>query len=1082
MHHPDPAGDSGSVRKMAHPAVFHRRGSNTGSGGGSAVSTPVANPVVNNSHVPADDYQPPSLLIQCQPPAGSSSPGLHHIPPHSLNLHPQPQPAQSAGTQIKKKSGFQITSVTPAQVSVSTNNSIAEDTESYDDLDESHTEDLSSSEILDVSLSRANDNVGAERSSSEETLNNFHEAETPGAVSPNQPSHPHALNQVAQQQHGGAMVNGTVHHHHQHLHHPNHAQVYPLSSGPGSTLASGALPSVTQKMPSNVGVPQENVSLAAPPSIVAQPVGVMAPGSVPGMHSSTTGTTVSIVNPQTSSVSNVNMLSSANVPVRGGISTIASSSSGGFPLNVISSTGGSGVGGGAVAAATGGKLITTTNVGMIQQHQNILSNITMTTSATAAVAAAAAVSASGGIGLSTGIQGRVAAAGLQAMATTSSRFRVVKLDSSSEPFKKGRWTCTEFYDKETPASAPSSSASDTGSLSMRQFVSESFAGASERESTSGSSVSSTMSTLSHYTESMCSGETGGPPVPQHAQDYASPPQGYQGILPSGLSMGVSQNQPHMHPQDITNSHVKTTVAPSAPTNIHQTTIGLPTSAVHQQQLTYAQAVANQSTASTQGLVGVQQQKMGYATLPQQQSATPQAAPAQVRPPEYTQQHQSIPQGAAASQPLSNQAASAPSGPANGVCQMMGALQQPQALHAQSQQPSTLQATTSTMPSHVGVPGHGQQPQSHPGHLDCQQQKPQSLPTQIQTPGLGTQLPSTVHQSQVSAPSVPPPNTQSDSQAQPKAHNTGNSGRMPPQGVPQSQPSCVPQDPSSAQALSHAAQASALYASLPTFTTTQLQDAQRLLLQHQSALLGLPKLSGGETGSGSSAGLGQEAEGNAATASALTASAGLKTVDGEEDGAMENKPHAGSPQGALVTLDNLQLISPSRLQCLIRMSALATFSGTSCAYHGDHRNMFMFVLQLELHDTHGIPGTPRYQIIPVATILEILHDGTTVDYYTTGASLRYIAAASALLPASHCMLLTQTSPLMLLTLSEKHSRVRYKCSRPPLALIGLRDLPIVSVEASKENLMALTKIWWFPFLERLKRLLRCSSKIKGFSGI
>lgn len=213
--------------------------------------------------------------------------------------------------------------------------------------------------------------------------------------------------------------------------------------------------------------------------------------------------------------------------------------------------------------------------------------------------------------------------------------------------------------------------------------------------------------------------------------------------------------------------------------------------------------------------------------------------------------------------------------------MMGGPQQSQALlHTQSQQ-----ASTSSMPSHVGVPGLGQQPQSHPGHLDCQQQKPQSLPTQIQNPGLGAQLPTSVHQSQVSASSVPPPNPQSDPQAQPQAHNTGNSGRMPPQGVPQSQPSCVSlsQDHSSAQALAHAAQASALYASLPTFTTTQLQDAQRLLLQHQSALLGLPKLSVGESGSGSSAGQGQEAEGNAATASALTASAGLKTVDGEEDG-------------------------------------------------------------------------------------------------------------------------------------------------------------------------------------------------------
>ncbi|XP_041663091.1 TSC22 domain family protein 1-like isoform X1 [Cheilinus undulatus] len=910
MHHPDPAGDSGSVRKMAHPAVFHRRGSNTGSGSGSSLSTP-ANPVVDNSHVPADDYQP-SLLIQCQPPAGSSSPGPHHIPPHSLNLLSQPQATQSSGAQIKKKSGFQITSVTPAQISVSTNNSIAEDTESYDDLDESHTEDLSSSEILDVSLSRANDIVGAERSSSEETLNNFHDAETPGAVSPNQPSHPHALNQV--QHHSGAMVNGTVNH--QHHHHPNHTHVYPLSSGSGSTpsaLASGALPCVTPKMPSNVGV-QENVSQVAPPSIIAQSVGVVAPGSVPGMHDSATGTTVSIVNPQTNSVSNANRVSSANVPVKGGISMSASSSSGGFPPNVISSSGGSS----AVTAV--GNLIST-NVSIIQQQQNMNSNLSMTTTTNAGVAA---VSASGGMGLSSGIQGRVGSVVLQSVsvpvtavaaapipstpaqpalptapvvATTSSRFRVVKLDSSSEPFKKGRWTCTEFYDKEIPASAPSSSASDTGALSMRHFVSESFAGASERESTSGSSVSSTMSTLSHYTESVCSGEAGGP---QNAQDYAPPPQGFQGILPSGLSMGVSQTQPHMHLQDITHSHVKTTVAPSAPTNVnqpapmsgHQTTLGLCAPAVHQQQLTYAQAVANQSTGSTQGVVGVQQQKMGYASMPQQPTATPQAAPVQVRQTEYTQAHQGMPQ-AAASLSLSNQAGSAPPGPGNGACHMVGGLQQTQALvHTQPQQPTSLQAPSSSMPSPVGVPGLGQQPQSHPGQLDIQQQKPQSLPPQNQNLGMGTQLPTTVHQSQVSASSVLPPNSQNDPQTQ----NTGNGSRIPPQSVPHSQPSCVSlsQDPNSAQALAHAAQASALYASLPTFTTTQLQDAQRLLLQHQSALLGLPKLSGGEAGTGSSTGQGQEAEGNAATASALTASSGLKAVDGEED---------GSSGASVVAIDN-----------------------------------------------------------------------------------------------------------------------------------------------------------------------------------
>ncbi|XP_019388125.1 PREDICTED: TSC22 domain family protein 2 [Crocodylus porosus] len=83
----------------------------------------------------------------------------------------------------KKKSCFQITSVTTAQVA----SSITEDTESLDDPDESRTEDVSS-EIFDVS--RATDygpEDVCERSSSEETLNNVGEAETPGTVSPNLP-------------------------------------------------------------------------------------------------------------------------------------------------------------------------------------------------------------------------------------------------------------------------------------------------------------------------------------------------------------------------------------------------------------------------------------------------------------------------------------------------------------------------------------------------------------------------------------------------------------------------------------------------------------------------------------------------------------------------------------------------------------------------------------------------------------------------------------------------------------------------------------------------------------------------------
>ncbi|KAJ8409404.1 hypothetical protein AAFF_G00228050 [Aldrovandia affinis] len=74
----------------------------------------------------------------------------------------------------KKKSCFQITSVTQAQVAAS---SITDDTESLDDPDESRTEDVSS-EIFDVSRADFEPEV-CDISSSEETLNNVGETEAP---------------------------------------------------------------------------------------------------------------------------------------------------------------------------------------------------------------------------------------------------------------------------------------------------------------------------------------------------------------------------------------------------------------------------------------------------------------------------------------------------------------------------------------------------------------------------------------------------------------------------------------------------------------------------------------------------------------------------------------------------------------------------------------------------------------------------------------------------------------------------------------------------------------------------------------
>ncbi|XP_016420025.1 TSC22 domain family protein 1-like isoform X4 [Sinocyclocheilus rhinocerous] len=279
MHHSDSPGESPGSRRMSHPSVFG-----------------------------SDDHQ--------------TSP---HLPPHSLSLQP-------AGTQVKKKSGFQITSVLPAQVSsASANNSIAEDTESYDDMDESHTEDLSSSDILDVSVSRATDTGVPERSSSEETLNSLQGGETPGVTSPNEP--------VMQQ---GYLVNG-VHHHHK----------------TGRPAAPSAIPAVPQAPASSgrsVQAAEAGGSAAPVPDAARAPVPTVMP--------------VAPANPPTASA-----------------------------------------------------------------------------------------------------------------ATTASRFRVVKLDSNTEPFRKGRWTCTEFYEKDAPAG-------DVAAVAHRAVES---VVQSEHETTSGSSSGSTLS-------------------------------------------------------------------------------------------------------------------------------------------------------------------------------------------------------------------------------------------------------------------------------------------------------------------------------------------------------------------------------------------------------------------------------------------------------------------------------------------------------------------------------------------------------------------------------------------------------------
>ncbi|XP_051564467.1 TSC22 domain family protein 1-like isoform X2 [Myxocyprinus asiaticus] len=823
MNHHDRSGDSASARKMVYPARRESSGSSTG-GGSSSLTISGSTSLNSNNLMLGDDYSPP-VLIQSQTPATSSL-GPQN-PPQSLSIPLQstllPPTLPTAVAQMKKKSGFQITSVTPAQTSVSTNNSITEDTESCDDLDESHTEDLSSSEILDVSLSQANNAGGPDRSYSEETLNNFHEADTPGAVSPNQPP-------ILTQGHShGTMVNGTIHQHHHHNHgqHPTpSSKALPAVVGASGTQigkslgaavisavtsGSGALASTGQKMPSNVVGIIENAS-AGTTSVNCQPLATVASGT--GMISMASGASISTGNPVTS---NVCMLNSTSVPALCGISTSSSSGNYSPGLNSVSNP----------------------NVNLTQIQSGIIGvGFTMATSGTTSTGA-------GQVGPAVIGQHAVSAPSVPVVnaqpqqaqvptpASTSSRFRVVKLDSTSEPFKKGRWTCAEYYDKEAPENTPSTRTVE----SIRQFLPENVV-CLERDCVSGSSVSSS---ASHYTESLGSGEKGGPSAVQQ-QTFQQPP--------------MSQ----MQPQDVVHSHLKTNAVAPMPAGIQQqaglqTTIGLSSTAVppHMPKLTYAQAA---QSSSAQALPVVTQQQMGYP--PALQPAAPvQVAPVGSLPPDFPQSKQIIKAVAPApSQTLPHLATSIPPVTVSGNGQLIATSQQPV---------GTVQTPAPAQPLPQGL----LQSQQTPAPQMVQVPIGSVMPQLVQSTGTGliqgqqlTSHPSMEQQSQLSGQGCGP-------QFVPAVTSS-----LPTSSVPHN----IQSDPQSSLMQNGSKEAGPR----PTVMPTLLEDAQLLLLQHQ-ALLMQPKPASSECASQTGTLRGQE---GSSGVSALTASASLLKnlpVDGEEDG-------------------------------------------------------------------------------------------------------------------------------------------------------------------------------------------------------
>lgn len=675
MHHQDFPGDppgSGS-RKTA----FHFR---RGSSGASASS------VAGGSGVNPGDDNPTQ--------AGSSSPGLHH----------QPQ-SQVAGAQVKKKSGFQITSVTSAQINVSGNNSLADDTESYDDMDESHTEDLSSSDMLDVSMSRATDTGVPDRSSSDETLNSLHGVDTPGIVSPNEPLHPHSIPQGSQQH--TSMVNGTMHHYYPQHHHQSDSVggEPPVPTLPVAPLASSS-PALASKAGSSQFQSPPLLDSSKPPGGTTQPSAPVAGETA--MDPYVQGSV---------NISNVSAVTGAAVPPSGPA---------GFDNTSVS---------GQVAPVAGGTGSTAAAPSTQTQHT-------------------------------------------QTQTATGSRFRVVKLDTNSEPFRKGRWTCTEYYEKEVSHPA-TTEASKGAELTVESET-----------STAGISPSVPAVQPLHTLQ----------PYQPPSQDFTSP----QAMQSPPQALAQTTPVTYVSPPEVIGGvHMHKPVATATP----QVTPQVPPQPVIPQQLPYAVDLHQVQTQGGYPAAQLQPGVMTQGTGRQPDFIQPTAPfQTQVQPPHVTT-------GISITQP-----------PVSITQQLPhpGQVAQPaQATFAAGQQ--------QTLPS---------QSSAHPQP----QVQPASTATVLVAPTQGT-------------PYMPLTALQADLQPllTPGANLTQVSGGM---GYTR---------------------------------TSQLEDAQRLLLQHQG-LLGLPRLgvaTGGEGSSETSAAAGTLAHmGMSAEASAFmaAAAAGLRTqhAEGEED--------------------------------------------------------------------------------------------------------------------------------------------------------------------------------------------------------
>nr|XP_057922937.1 TSC22 domain family protein 2-like isoform X2 [Doryrhamphus excisus] len=195
----------------------------------------------------------------------------------------------------------------------------------------------------------------------------------------------------------------------------------------------------------------------------------------------------------------------------------------------------------------------------------------------------------------------------------TSRFRVIKLDhGTGEPFRRGRWMCTEFYEKESEGSV------GNRTVDSARHVGATLDNAADRDSGLGLTGGSVVALATHSAQASGSSadvalsSSRMHPLETSVQQNVITRQ--HAVSGSGLQIALSGSKPTSVPIQLQAQPVVVSVQPTAPHSVGQN--GLPQSVVHMQK---SPVLPPSAQTQTYPLQQQQQLPMGHHLTGQNQT-------------------------------------------------------------------------------------------------------------------------------------------------------------------------------------------------------------------------------------------------------------------------------------------------------------------------------------------------------------------------------------------------------------------------------------------------------------------------------